>query len=98
MFDEIRSWVIEVSDRIESGVGGGDYEGDALAVGAKELEAAVGAGVDSGGERVVVDQSGGDGSGDDVGGVGGGGGGVGVVVGADVAEGDAEVGVVVEVG
>lgn len=72
LFDKIRSRVIEVADGVESGVRRGKNKGDALAVGAKELEAVVGAAAESGGERVVMDESGGEGCGDDVAGVGGG--------------------------
>ena len=53
---------------------------------------------ESGGERVVVDESGGECGGDDLERVFTGGGGGGVEVGAEVTEGDVEVGVGVEMG
>ena len=53
---------------------------------------------ESGGERVVVDESGGECVGDDLERVFIGGGGGGVEVGAEVTEGDVEVGVGVEMG
>lgn len=72
---------------------------DSLASGAKHLKAVVTrAAAKSGGERVVVDESGGEDGGDDVRGwvrVTGGGT---VEVGAEVTEGESEVGVGVEVG
>lgn len=90
--------VVEVVERFESGVihGGVDERDGQVFNTAKEVVLP-----ESGGERVVVDESGGECGGNDLKGVvndGGGGGGGGVEVGAEVTEGDVEVGVGVEMG
>lgn len=69
-----------------------------LASSAKQLEAVVTVvATESGGERVVLDESGGECGGDDVEGVVSGGG-IGCEVGTEVTEGDVKIGVGVEVG
>lgn len=90
--------VVEVVERFESGVihGGVDERDGQVFITAKEVFLA-----ESGGERVVADESGGECGGNDLERVvndGGGGGGGGVEVGAEVTEGDVEVGVGVEMG
>jgi hypothetical protein len=99
LLDEAGFRVIEVVDRIECEVGGGADERDALARGAMELQAAVLvlAVAKRAGEWVVVNESLGEGGRDDVEGVGSSDRG-GIDISAEVAEGDMEVAVGVEVG
>jgi hypothetical protein len=99
LLDEAGFRVIEVVDRIQCEVGGGADERDALARGAMELQAAVLvlAVAKRAGEWVVVNKSLGEGGRDDVEGVGSSGRG-GIDISPEVAEGDMEVAVGVEVG
>ena len=91
LLHEAEIGIVEVAHGIEGDFRGGLNERDALTGGAKVLEAAVLTAAKRAGERVVVDKSFREGRRDDGEGVAGGN------VGAEVAEGEVEIGVIVEV-
>lgn len=93
----MRIRVIEVTQRLEGAVDSGTDEPDPLTRRTEQLEAVIMAAPESAGQGVVVDKGRGESRGDDVEGIGGGRRGFGNV-GADVTEGNAKVGIVVEVG